>query len=64
MKTKLYIGSVFALVGAIGFIFGPEWGATALGRPWSFIAGFLVGVIGGIGVVLSIDGLLEYRRQR
>jgi MFS family permease len=62
-KIKLYIGSLFGIVGAFGLIFAPTFGAIALERPWSFIAGFLVGVICGIGVVLSIDSLLELRRQ-
>jgi len=63
-KVKLYIGSLFALVGAFGLIFGPTLGATMLGKPWSFMVGFLMGVMGGMGAVLSIDGLLKMKQNR
>ena len=61
-KIKLGLGSMLAIVGALGLILGPTIGVTALERPWSFIAGFLVGVSGGMGATLVIAGLLEYRR--
>jgi hypothetical protein len=41
---------------------GPVVGATTLGRPWSFLAGFVVGVIAGIGAALAVHGLIERRR--
>jgi MFS family permease len=63
-KTKLGLGSVLAMLGAMGMILAPTLGATALARPWSFLAGFLVGVVCGLGVALTVAGLLEHRRQQ
>ncbi|UCH09348.1 MAG: hypothetical protein JSU61_08900 [Fidelibacterota bacterium] len=61
MQNKLTLGSIMALIGAAGLILGPVIGLAALGRPWSFIAGFVVGIIGGLGVALSVAGLIERR---
>jgi hypothetical protein len=61
-NKKLGIGSFLAVLGGIGFILAPTLGATQLERPWSFIAGFVVGIVGGTGVALSIFGLLEKKR--
>ena len=63
-RTKLGLGSVLAILGALGMILAPTLGATALTRPWSFLAGFLVGVVCGLGVALTVAGLLEHRRQQ
>jgi hypothetical protein len=58
-QTKTGTGAVLAVLGGIGMALGPSLGATALGRPWSFIVGFMVGVATGIGVVLVISGLID-----
>lgn len=63
-STKLALGSLFAVIGGLGMILGPTVGASALPAPWSFIAGFVAGLAGGIGVALSIFGLLERRQGR
>ena len=63
-STKLALGSLLAVIGGLGMILGPTVGATELPTPWSFIAGFLAGLAGGIGVALSIFGLLERRQGR
>jgi hypothetical protein len=63
-RTKLSLGSIMAIIGAFGLLLGPTLGATAFGSPWSFIAGFAVGVVGGLGAALAIAGLIENRRKQ
>lgn len=61
-STKTGVGAVLGIVGAAGMILGPTLGAAALGRPWSFLLGFVVGIVAGMGVTLAISGLLDMRR--
>lgn len=61
-RTKTGIGALLAIVGAAGMILGPSLGAAALGRPWSFLAGFVVGIAAGMGVTLAISGMIDMRR--
>jgi len=61
---KLSLGSVLAIFGAAGIIFGSLLGFTELARPWSFILGFIFGVLSGLGVALAISGLLETRKEK
>lgn len=63
-STKLALGSLLAVIGGLGIVLGPSVGAAALPTPWSFIAGFLAGLSGGLGVALAIFGLLERRQGR
>ena len=57
-KKALSVGVVLAILGGAGMILAPSLGATALARPWSFLAGFAVGLISGLAVTLVIYGLL------
>jgi hypothetical protein len=59
---KLRIGAFLALLGGAGVIFGPLLGFTELVKPWSFILGFIFGVMTGIGVALALFGLYEMRK--
>jgi branched-subunit amino acid permease len=59
---KRTIGIIFAILGGAGIIFGPLLGFTELARPWSFLLGFIFGVMTGIGVALALFGLYEMRR--
>jgi hypothetical protein len=61
-NRKLGIGACLCAIGALGIVLGPALGLTDLGRPWSFLAGFTIGVIAGLGVALSIAGLVGMRR--
>jgi hypothetical protein len=58
-KTKLVLGSILAILGGFGIIFGPIFKLTELASPWSFILGFLSGLFAGLGVALSISGLIS-----
>lgn len=62
ITKKLTIGTIFAILGGAGIILGPLLGFTELARPWSFILGFIFGVITGIGVALALFGLYEMRK--
>jgi hypothetical protein len=62
--AKLGAGTVLSVLGGIGGALAPTLGATALGRPWSFLAGFVFGLMAGTGVVLAISGLIERKDER
>jgi hypothetical protein len=62
-QQKLGWGSLLAVIGAFGIVAGPLMGWSDLGRPWSFLLGFVFGVLGGMGATLSISGLID-RRSR
>jgi hypothetical protein len=64
VEHKLGIGAILSLAGGMGMVLAPTLGFTALGRPWSFIAGLVVGIACGIGVVLVVSGLLDRRARR
>jgi hypothetical protein len=59
---KRTIGIIFAILGGAGIMFGPLLGFTELARPWSFLLGFIFGVMTGIGVALALFGLYEMRK--
>ena len=50
-------------IGAICAILGPLLGFSELARPWSFVLGFIFGVLSGIGAVLSLFGIHEMRKK-
>lgn len=63
-QTKMSLGAVLSAVGALGIVlsFLLEW--TEAPRPWSFLLGFVVGVLAGLGATLAVAGLIERRRSR
>jgi hypothetical protein len=62
-RTKTGIGAVLAVLGAAGFIIGPPLGLADLARPWSFLIGFAVGIVAGLGATLTVAGLIELRKM-
>jgi hypothetical protein len=50
------------VIGVSGFFLGPSLGLTELGRPWTFLVGFAVSVVSGIGAVFGIVGLAGRKR--
>ena len=62
-QRKTGVGAVLGVLGGILVVLGPMLGLTELGRPWSFLVGFVVGVATGLGAVLAVSGLLDRRRQ-
>ncbi len=63
-NMKLGIGAALAAIGALAFVIGPALGFADLGGPWSFILGFVVGIVAGLGSVLTVSGLIDVRRNR
>lgn len=63
-SRKTPIGACLAALGGIGMSLTPTMGATELARPWSFLAGVLVGLSAGAGAALTVGGLIERKRQR
>ena len=61
-RKKAGIGAALAGLGAIGFTIGPTLGLADPARPWSFLIGFVVGIVAGLGATLAVAGLLEMRR--
>lgn len=61
-QVKLGLGSALATLGALGIVLVPALGGSALPRPWSFLIGFLIGLITGLGGALALVGLIERRR--
>ena len=62
-KKKLAVGAILAVIGGAGIVLGPILGFTALGKPWSFILGFVFGMMAGAGAALSVFSLLEIRKE-
>jgi hypothetical protein len=58
-RTKLSFGGLLSVLGGLGMALGPILGASTLPRPWSFLVGFVVGIITGLGVSLALAGLME-----
>jgi len=58
-QLKLGIGSASAGLGALGFFLSMVLNWSDIAAPWDFLLGFLWGILMGIGVALSIAGLLE-----
>jgi hypothetical protein len=62
-QTKIALGAVLSTLGALGIVLSLLLGWTEAARPWSFVLGFVVGVIAGLGATLAITGLIERRRN-
>lgn len=60
-RIRLGLGAALSVLGGLGLVFGPRLGLTELGRPWTFLAGFGVGLVAGLGLVLAAAGLLGAR---
>ncbi|MGD8539519.1 MAG: hypothetical protein PVI66_12445 [Candidatus Aminicenantes bacterium] len=58
----LHTGIILAILGGAGIILGPMFDLTELVRPWSFILGFVFGIMSGVGAALTLFGLLEKRK--
>ena len=63
-QQRLGVGAALAVLGGLAITLGSTLGVTTLGEPWSFIAGFAVGVVTGVGVVLAVSGLIQVRHAR
>jgi predicted ABC-type sugar transport system permease subunit len=61
-QTKIGLGSVLATAGGLGMALSLLLRWSAAPRPWGFLLGFLVGVVAGIGVALTISGMIDRRR--
>jgi predicted ABC-type sugar transport system permease subunit len=60
-QTKLALGSVMAVIAALGIVLSLFLGWTDAPRPWGFLLGFVVGVFAGLGATLALAGLIERR---
>ncbi len=58
----LYTGIILAILGGAGIVLWPIFGLTELVRPWSFILGFIFGIMSGVGAALILFGLLEKKK--
>jgi hypothetical protein len=63
-NLKLGIGAALATAGALGILIGPSLGFADIRGPWSFLLGFVVGIMAGMGAALSVSGLIDARRNR
>jgi hypothetical protein len=63
-QTKIALGSVLAVVGALGMVLSLLLGWSEAPGPWAFLLAFVVGVLAGAGATLAVAGLIERRRGR
>ncbi|MBU7014608.1 MAG: hypothetical protein HXS52_01300 [Theionarchaea archaeon] len=63
-EHKMSIGAVMASIGSLVLVLSLLVGPMDLGRPLDFLMGFGVGLCTGLGLVLSINGLIERRREK
>lgn len=61
---KLGGGAVLATLGALGIILAPIFGWTETSGPAGFALGLLFGIAAGVGIAMSVSGLLGRRRER
>jgi predicted ABC-type sugar transport system permease subunit len=62
-QTKIALGSVLSTFAALGIVLTIllEWHQAPF--PWSFILGFVNGILAGLGATLVVYGLIERRRN-
>jgi len=63
-QTKIALGSVLAIIGALGIVLPLLLGWLEAPGPWAFLLAFVVGVLAGAGATLAVAGLIERRRDR
>ena len=61
-QTKMGLGSAMSTVAALLMVLSLLLAWSAAPRPWGFLLGFANGVVAGLGVTLSVKGLIERRR--
>ena len=64
VQQKLGFGAFLAVIGGAEMVFAQTLGFTSFDSPWSFVAGFFVGLFGGSGIALSNWGFIERRSLR
>jgi hypothetical protein len=63
-QTKIALGSVLAIIGALGIVLPLLLGWSEASGPWAFLLAFVAGVLAGAGATLAVAGLIERRRGR
>ncbi|NLD43167.1 MAG: hypothetical protein GX657_06710 [Chloroflexi bacterium] len=63
-QARIAVGAVLSVAGALGAYLSLTLGWGEAPRPWSFLLGFAVGVLCGLGATLAVAGLLERRRRQ
>jgi len=58
---KLGAGSALIATGIAGIILSFLMGWNSIPAPWDFMAGFVSGILIGVGAALAIWGLIERR---
>lgn len=62
-KNKIVFGSILAIIGALGIVFGLVLDLSELARHWSFVIGFFTGLSAGLGSVLSVAGFISRNKR-
>jgi hypothetical protein len=63
-NAKMALGAVLATFGGASVVLFPLLGWSSIGRPWSFLLGFVVGIASGAGAALALFGLFERRGEQ
>lgn len=63
-RQELGIGSALTTFAALGIVVSLLAGWSQLERPLGFLLGFTFGIAGGMGAVLAIAGLVDWRLER
>jgi len=63
MLRRGRLGFLLLVIGLVTFVLGPRLGLSELGRPWTFVVSFSLGVITGVGTVFTLYDLSSHGHQ-
>jgi hypothetical protein len=58
-RNKLVLGIILTVIGILGLIIASTINLDTLFRPWSFITGFVTGMVITLGLGLLISSLFD-----
>ncbi len=62
-SKRIALGSALATLAAAAIVLSTILGWSGAPRPWGFLLGFANGLLAGLGVTLTVSGLIDQRRR-